>query len=613
MKDLIKAIATIFKYAGRTISVIRNTLFNLVFLFILFVLIAAFFSSETPQLEDNSLLHLNLTGDIVEEPPTSDALGSALESLAGAEEQQRYVLLQDILDAIETAADDSAITAILLDLKNLGAVGINQMQAIGESLKTFRQQGKKVYAAEYFYTQKQYYLASYADTIVVNPMGGVDLHGFGTYPLYFKEAIDKLKVHYHVFKVGDYKSALEPFTRNSMSEYARSQNAQWLNDLWGNFTSDIAEQRGFSQQIIADYIENIAAKLAATNGDTAQLALDIGLVDKILTHNDLKRFLKKATQNASDNLVTLNEYLNFVDQSYAFSNNGGNEVGIVVAEGKIVGGNQPAGIIGSESLGKLLRNARENHSVKAVVLRINSGGGSAFASEIIRQEILELKNAGKPVVVSMGAIAASGAYWISANADQIWASPTTLTGSIGIFGAIPTFEDTLAEMGVYSDGVGTTSLSAGLNVTQPLPESLKKSIQLTVNNGYDRFLSIVANGRGIDREQMELIAEGRVFSGLKAKELNLVDELGGLSGAVAAAADLAGLDDYDTVYIQREISFRDRLIQQLTTESVALFPDFFTSSPLADIYYKTQRQFKNLLIMDDPHGIYADSMLQLPE
>jgi len=613
MKDLIKAIATIFKYAGRTISVIRNTLFNLVFLFILFLLIAAFFSSETPQLRDNSLLHLNLTGDIVEEPPTSDALGSALESLAGSEEKQRYVLLQDVLDAIETAADDSAITAILLDLKNLGAVGINQMQAIGEALKSFRQQGKKVYAAESFYTQKQYYLASYADTIVVNPMGGVALHGFGTYPLYFKEAIDKLKVHYHVFKVGDYKSALEPFTRNSMSEYARSQNAQWLNDLWGNFTSDIAEQRGFPQQVITDYIENLAAKLATTNGDTAQLALGIGLVDKILTHNDLKRFLKKDTRNASENLVTLNEYLNFVDQSYAFSNNGGNEVGIVVAEGKIVGGNQPAGIIGSESLGKLLRNARENRSVKAVVLRINSGGGSAFASELIRQEILELKNAGKPVVVSMGAIAASGAYWISADADQIWASPTTLTGSIGIFGAIPTFEDTLAEIGVYSDGVGTTSLSAGLNVTQPLPESLKKSIQLTVNNGYDRFLSIVANGRGIDREKMELIAEGRVFSGLKAKELNLVDELGGLSEAVIAAADLAGLADYSTVYIQRDISFRDRLIQQLTTESVALFPDFFTSSTLADIYYRTERQFKNLLIMDDPHGIYADSMLQLPE
>ncbi|WP_136795869.1 signal peptide peptidase SppA [Desulfosediminicola ganghwensis] len=613
MKDLIKAIANIFKYTGRTISVIRNTLINLVFLFILFVLVVGIFSSDAPQLNDNSLLHLNLSGDIVEEPPTTDALTSAVDSLAGSEQKQRYVLLQDVIDAIETAADDNAITAILLDLKNLGAAGLNQMNTIGEALNAFRQKGKKVYASEDFYTQKQYYLASYADTIIVNPMGGVDLHGFGTYPLYFKEAIDKLKVNYHVFKVGDYKSALEPFTRNSMSEYARSQNSQWLNDLWESFSGSIALQRGFSPEVIPNYIENIATNLAAAGGDTAQLALDNGLVDKVLTHNDFKRFLKKATDNASENLITLNNYLSFVDQSYNSYNNNGDVIGIVVAEGKIVGGNQPAGVIGSESLGKLLRDARENQSVKAVVLRINSGGGSAFASEIIRQEVLELKEAGKPIVVSMGALAASGAYWISADADQIWASPTTLTGSIGIFGAIPTFEDTLAEIGVYSDGVGTTSLSAGLNVTQPLPESLRRSIQLTVENGYERFLSIVENGRGIEQDRMELIAEGRVFSGMKAKEIDLVDELGGLSDAVVAAAELAGLDDYSTVYIKREISVRDKLIKQLTNATISVFPDFFASSFLVNIYRKMQHQVRDLLIMNDPNGIYADSMLQLPE
>lgn len=612
MKDLISSILNIFYYAGRIITHIRNTILNTLFLLILIVVLVSYFASSPSEIADNSILKLTLSGDIVEERRPTPPFDMLVAESLGMEQQPRQMLLQDVLDIIHAAAFDPAIQAILLDLKGLGSIGLDQMQTIGSALNIFRHQGKKVFAAEDFYTQKQYYLASYADTVILNPMGGVELHGFGRYPLFFKDALDKLQVNYHVFRVGTYKSAIEPITRNSMSDDARAQNSTWLKVLWANYTKDVTAQRGLPATALTEYIENIDTNLAATKGDTAQLARKTGLVDMLLTREQLNTYLKSATGSSSSAVVSTDNYLAHVEPSYTATDEDHTEIGIIVAEGNILGGRQPAGVIGSESLIERLRDARENHSIKGVVLRINSGGGSAFASEIIRQEILELKKTGKPLVVSMGTMAASGGYWISADADQIWASPTTLTGSIGIFGAIPTFERSLASLGIHSDGVGTTSLSAGMNLAQPLNPELKQSIQLTVNNGYTRFLTIVENGRNIEREKLNLIAEGRVFSGERAKELNLIDNLGSLDDAVEAAADLAGLKKYSPVYIERKSSVREQVLQFLSATTISLFPEFFASSPLQDMYTQIQKGISELVLMDDPHSIYAHAMLQPP-
>lgn len=615
MKDLVLSILNILGHAGRIISLVRNTILNTFLLLLLIIGIASYLSSSPPTIPENSIIKLTLKGDVVEERRPTSTLDTLLAEALGTDEEPQYMVLQDILDIINTAAFDPAVKALILDLKGLGSVGLDQMQTIGAALNVFRHQGKKVFAAEDFYTQKQYYLAAYADTIILNPMGGVDLHGFGLYPLYFKDALDKLQVNYHVFRVGTYKSAIEPITRNTMSDEARVQNLEWLNTLWNSYTRDVAAQRkrhGLTTAALTEYIDDIETKLAATNGDTARLALNTRLVDLLLTREQLDSHLQSATGFATLAVVSTEDYMTQIEPSYAATEQNENEIGIIVAEGTILGGEQPAGAIGCDSLAERLRSAREDDSIKGVVLRINSGGGSAFASEIIRQEILELKKAGKPLVVSMGTLAASGGYWISADADQIWAAPTTLTGSIGIFGAIPTFERSLATLGIHSDGVGTTGLSAGVNLAQPLTPELKQSIQLTVNHGYARFLEIVEKGRKIEHVNLATIAEGRVFSGEKAKELKLVDNLGTLEEAIAATAELAGLKEFSPVYIERTPSVREQIMQQLSAATVSLLPDPLASTPMRNIYRQIRKELGSFVLMDDPQGLYAQAMLQLP-
>jgi len=610
MKDLLLSILNIFKCAGRVISFIRNIIFNTTLLFLIALLFFAYFISRPPTIPTNSILKLSLRGDIVEERRTTSTFERFLTEAFDTSRTPQYTTLQDILDSITTAALDPAINGILLDLKDLGNIGFNQMRAIGQTLSSFKHQGKKVFAAEDFYTQKQYYLASYADTIILNPMGGVEMHGLGTYPLYFKDALDKLQVNYHVFRVGAYKSAIEPIARSSMSPEARNQNLEWLNMLWDIFTNDVSVQRGLKAQAIEEYIDNIDSNLAAAGGDTAKLALDSHLVDRLLTREALYNYLKSQSGGQDLSLVAIDDYLAKVEPSYtATDDDTAPEIGIIVAEGKILGGEQPPGVIGSDSLIKQLQNARENPKVRGVVLRINSGGGSAFASEIIRQEILELKKSGKPVVVSMGAVAASGGYWISANADQIWASPVTLTGSIGIFGAVPTFERSLAHLGIYSDGVGTTKFAAGVNLTQPLKQELETSIQLTLNNGYNRFLGIVEEGRKIEKDKLSSIAEGRVFSGERAKELGLVDSLGSLNDAINAAAKLAGIEHFSPIYIERDRSLREEILQSFSASASLLFPDLFASVSGHGLYRQFEKQLGNVLLMSDPHNIYAYAIL----
>lgn len=610
MRNLLRSILGIFRFIGRMLTFVRNTAFNLLFLLVILIVIIALFTGGTHRLEDNSLLVLSLTGDIVEEKQPVSSAGKLFQEMQGEPARDAETLLQDILHIIDRATEDDRIAAIQLDLKDLGNAGIDQLQAIGAALKRFRATGRQVIAAEDLYTQKQYYLAAYADLVAVNPMGGVDLHGYGAYPLYFREALDKLKINYHVFRVGTYKSAIEPITRDSMSPEARRQNALWLASLWDSYVADVTQERKISRANIDTYTNFVDRLLADVDGDTAKLALKTGLVDRIWTRPQLQSHLAALAGTSSGRdytSISSADYLRLIGPAAQGGSTALNKVGILVAQGNILPGKQPSGVVGGDTLADLIKVAREDATVKAVVLRINSGGGSAFASEIIRQELLELKKSGKPLVVSMGTMAASGGYWIAADADQIWAAPTTLTGSIGIFGAIPTFENTLAELGIHSDGIGTTPLASGLNLARPLSPQLQATIQLSVDHGYRQFLAIVQQGRKIDRQQLESIAEGRVFDGRTAQKIGLVDELGGLDEAVAAAAGLAGIaDDFEPYPIRRSPSLGEWMLEKLAAEQQA-WSKLSLSMPgiVQDLHRRFSATFGPLPLLADPNGLYA--------
>ena len=614
MKDLIASIFNIFKYIGRFFTFIRNFLMNMLLIIIFIAIIIALIPREISLVPRGTVLRLDISGDIVEEKRLLGSLEKLFKEPFSLSLPQPETALQDILDVINMSAKDDSISVLLLNLKDMGHAGMNQLGNIGQALQHFKESGKTVVAAEDYYTQSQYYLASYANRILINPMGGVDIHGFGVYRLYFKDALEKLEINYNVFKVGTYKSAIEPFTRNSMSPADKQQNELWLSALWQLYTEEITKQRNISVEAIHYYTNNIAEALNSTNGDTAELALKTGLVDQIATRQEMISYLSSLTPFPSEepNILSSITYLDGVTPSYTEDASHNPKIGLIIAEGTILPGKQPPGMIGGESLAMLIKETRENQEIKALVLRINSGGGSAFASEVIRQELLELKKSGKPIVVSMGTVAASGGYWIAADADEIWAAPSTITGSIGIFGAIPTFEKTLASLGIYSDGIGTTPLSTGLDLTQPLPEQLKAAIQQTITYNYDQFLQIVANGRNLDMTKVAELAQGRVYDGQTAKTLGLVDKLGSLEDAVGAAGRLAGLKSFSTIYIRTPVSVKEQFLQFLTTTTAFWGDTSFIQNPVV-IRIKNMifRQLDKAMLIDDPRGVYAQCLVNL--
>lgn len=621
MKNIISAFSILFRWIGKLLTTTRAVLGNLFFLTLMVVLFLVLFTEKKAPVFQDAALVLSLSGDIVEEKRPVNPLAELIPEIMPNQQVPSETLLQDILDAIHHATGDSRIKCILLDLKNLGTVGLDQLRIIGHALDQFKQSGKKVIAAEDFYRQKTYYLAAHASEVYLNPMGGVELNGFGAYRLFFRAALEKLRINYHVFRVGTYKSAVEPITRDSMSIEAKEQTRDLLNSLWALFTGDITRQRALSADAIDRYANGIIAGLAATGGDTARLAMEHKLVDGLMDRQEIHDYLIKQTAAAPEkgfSQIALRDYLRTLTPSYKAKSRPGaadHIVGVIIAEGMILDGTQPPGAIGGNSLAALIRKARLDPAVRAVTLRINSGGGSAFASEIIRQEILELKKSNKPLVVSMGSTAASGGYWIAADADEIWASPATVTGSIGIYAAIPTFENSLAALGVHSDGVGTTQLASGLNLTHPLPPPLKEAIQMTLDHGYHRFLSLVAAGRNIDMEKVQTLAEGRVYTGKEAQELGLVDKIGNLEEAIASAARLAKLDAYTACYIERPRTFSEEMLELFTGGVMAAMSGPIQSHPLFQQMARLSAPAKGLrefLLFNDPAGLYAHSLIHGP-
>ena len=551
----------------------RKIIINLVFFTVLLILILTLTSGEeTITVKPGSALVLNISGDVVEQKHEIDPIDAFVSEALEQPDTAPEVLLADIIAVIKHAENNNNISMIVLDLKNMSGSGITKLSDIAQAITQFKSSGKKVIAVGEQYSQNQYYLASFADEVWLNPKGWMLLDGYGRYQLYFKSALDKLSISQHVFRVGTYKSAVEPYIRDDMSDAAKEANQLWLTDLWQQYKIDVAQQRNFDVSNFDEDVDVLVAKLKAANGNIAEYALANSWVDALKTREQINHELINmlgSDGEESYKKIVFNDYLNVIKNPFAVPVFNGDKVAVVVAKGTILDGEQKPGTIGGASTAALLRKARMNKEVKAVVLRVDSPGGSAYASEVIRQEVELLKAAGKPVVASMGTYAASGGYWISAPADKIYASPTTITGSIGIFGFFMTFENSLSKLGIYTDGVGTTDI-AGFGLTRELTPGMANIVQLNIERGYRDFIELVASNRNMSTAEVDAIAQGRVWSGKKAMELGLVDALGNIDNAIEAAAELAGLQDYSTLLIEKEKSSRALFLQSLFGQASVL-------------------------------------------
>lgn len=612
MKEKKSTIARITLGLFSLLNTSRKIIINLVFFTLLLIFIIAITRDEKNiTVEPGSALILNIRGDIVEQKHDIDPMDAFINEALEQPNTAPEVLLTDILSAIKQAATDDRISMMVLDLENMQGSGITKLSDIAKALTEFKSQGKKIIAIGEQYSQNQYYLASYADDIWLNPKGWMLLDGYGRYQLYFKSALEKLSISQHIFRVGTYKSAVEPYIRDSMSAAAKEANQLWLTDLWQQYKIDVAQQRNFAVSNFDENIDVLVTKLKAANGNIAEYALANNWIDALKTREQMKQDLINVVGSNGDKgykNIAFDDYLTLINSNTLMESTSSNKVAIIVAKGTILTGNQKPGTIGGTSTAALLRQARDNENVKAVVLRVDSPGGSAYASEIIRQEVELLKASGKPVVASMGTYAASGGYWISAPADKIYASPTTITGSIGIFGFFMTFENTLSKLGIYTDGVGTTDI-AGFGITRELTPGMANIIQLNIERGYRDFVELVANNRNMTTAQVDAIAQGRVWSGSKALELGLVDALGDLDNAIEAAAQLANLESYDRLLIEKEKSPRTLFLQSLLGQASIFFGQpsdiHYSENKLTSLISTLSLELKQLAQFNDPQGIYS--------
>ena len=566
------------------------------------------FGSRHVVMPSSAALVVDLQGDLVEQF-SGDPTERAINRLAG-QKQQPQTRLRDVVAAIGKARDDNRIKALVLETDEMQGAGLEQLQYIGHAIRDFKKSGKPVFALGDSYDQAQYYLAATADTVFIHPMGRVFLRGFGLYQPYFKDALDKLGIEWNVFRVGKYKSAVEPFMRNDMSDEAREDYTGVLDALWGDYQKDVTQARKLPGDAIKNYIDGLPASLAAVGGDDAKLALEARLVDRIANPDQMQDVVAKVVGSADHGFrgVEYQQYLAAVDGDDHGPAGAGGKVAVVVAEGDIMDGNQPPGSVGGDSTSELIREARYDDSVKALVLRVDSPGGSSFASDLILREIQLTKEAGKPVVVSMGSVAASGGYWISMAGDKIYASPATITGSIGIFGMLPTFQDTLAKVGVHSDGVGTTKFSSAFDPTRSMAPEMKQAFQLSIDYGYQEFITKVAKYRHMKVEDVDAIAQGRVWPGSDAKRLGLVDAYGDLDDAIAEAAKLADMDKrYSVDYLEKQPSFLDRLLTSMADDSDSRLAGLKrpAMASLPPWYGRIMQIAASLGMFNDPRGIYA--------
>ncbi|ENG9750808.1 signal peptide peptidase SppA [Salmonella enterica] len=609
MRTLWRFIAGFFKWTWRVLNFVREMVLNLFFIFLVLVGVGIWMQigngNNSEQTVRGALL-LDISGVIVDKPSTNHRLGALGRQLFGASSDRlQENSLFDIVNAIRQAKDDRNITGIVLDLKNFTGADQPSMRYIGKALREFRDSGKPVFAVGENYSQGQYYLASFANKIWLSPQGQVDLHGFATNGLYYKTLLDKLKVSTHVFRVGTYKSAVEPFIRDDMSPAAREADSRWIGELWQNYLHTVSANRQISPQQLFPGAQAIIDGLTSVGGDTAKYALDHKLVDALASSADVEKALTKQFGWSK----TENSYraISYYDYSLKTPADTGGTIAVIFANGAIMDGEETPGNVGGDTTASQIRDARLDPKVKAIVLRVNSPGGSVNASEVIRAELAAARAAGKPVVVSMGGMAASGGYWISTPANYIVASPSTLTGSIGIFGVINTVENSLSSIGVHSDGVSTSPL-ADISMTKALSPEVQQMMQLSIEYGYKRFITLVADARKRTPEQIDKIAQGHVWTGEDAKANGLVDSLGDFDDAVAKAAELAKLKQWHLDYYQDEPTVLDMVMDSMTGSVRAMLPETIQAmlpAPLVSAANTVKAEGDKLAAFNDPQNRYA--------
>ncbi|AZL85316.1 signal peptide peptidase SppA [Aliivibrio salmonicida] len=608
MKGLFHFISKCFQAIWKLLSFTRQLVLNLFFLAFIGVIAFTFLSTDDIQQDqtvEKKALILDLSGPIVEESKFREPLERVTADLLGSQRSQENVLF-DIVDTIRYAAKDDNVSGLVLHLKEMNETSLTKLRYIAKAINTFKASGKPVYAIGDYYNQSQYYLASYADKIFMAPDGAVLLRGYGAYTLYYKDLLEKLNVSTHVFRVGTYKSAVEPYLRNDMSDAAKASTSAWLTQLWDAYLGDVSTNRQIDAKTLTMPMDQFIAKLTALNGDLSQMTVELGLVDKLATRQEVRKdLITEFGSNGYDSFKQIS-YYDYLPQVHPSIIPDAKDIAVVVASGAIMDGTQRQGTVGGDSTAALLRQARDDDNVKAVVLRVDSPGGSAFASEIIRNEVDALQEAGKPVVISMSSVAASGGYWISASADKIIAQPTTITGSIGIFGILTTFEKGLEKMGIHSDGISTSPFN-GIGLTRPLDKDVAQVMQLGIEHGYYRFIKLVSDHRDMSLDAVDNVAQGRVWTGKDALEHGLIDQLGDFDDAVQAAAELANMDAYNLFWVKEPLTPMEQFLEELSMSlNVSVKAELFSLAPeaLQPAISKVATDINMLNNFNDPKGQY---------
>lgn len=606
----------LFKAAWLGLDTLRRVL-HLILLLSLFILLLAGSGGQPVVVPASGALVVDPTGELVEQL-AGRPFDRVLAELDGS--QPPETLLPDLIEGIEHAAGDQRIKAIVLELDGLQGGGLPKLQALAAALQEFRQSGKKVIAVGGGYTRDQYYLAAHADEVIMHPLGLTLLEGYEYYRTFFRSGLEKLRIDVNVFKVGEFKSFVEPFTRDDMSAEDRQASERWVNALWGAWQRDVAAARKLEPAALDAYANRLPDLIEAAGGGAGQVAVDARLVDRLMTRTESDAYIaglvdgEEAPGGFSG--IGIRDYVRSLALESRLLRTRDRNVGVVVAAGEIVDGEAAPGTVGGDTLAAQLRDAAADDSVAAVVLRIDSPGGSMFASDVVLDELLALKAAGKPVVASMSSVAASGGYYIAMGADRIFASESTITGSIGVGALVPTVQRGLEALGVHVDGFGTTALAGQFRVDRPLGDDARRLLTASVDDAYRIFVGKVASSRNLSPERADGVARGRVWIGSDARDLGLVDELGGLDKAIAAAADLAGLAEgaYGLRYLRPPVSWFEQLLLQGMQAGIRLAvqlgwqpagPAALLPGPMGMELARLAREARVLAAWNDPRGIYA--------
>jgi protease IV len=606
----VHALGRIIYGVWRGLDVLRRFLHLVVLLAIFGVVIGAL-RQATPRVPEKAALVVRPSGELVEQL-SGEPLARAFSEAQG--EGTPQTLLWDLTTAIRAAAGDPRIAVLLIDTDDMDSAGQVKLEELASAINEFRRSGKKIISFGSYFLQNQYYLAAQADEVYLDPFGFVLIDGFDRYRMFYKDALDKLSVDMHLFRAGKFKSAEEPFIRRDMSPEDKEESQAYLQALWRGYRESVANARNLKSDVITQYTNGYVAAVAAAGGDTAKVAKDSALVSGLKTQQEIDDRLVDLVgadpSGKSYRQVSVSDYLRATRAVEKQQRGKGPAVGVVVASGEILNGKQPPGTVGGESTSLLLHAARLDADIRAVVLRIDSPGGSVLASEQIYREVMALKQDGKPVVVSMGDVAASGGYYIAAPADQIIASANTITGSIGVFASIPTFSRTLNKIGVNVDGIGTTPLSGADRIDRPLSAEAARLLQMTVDHTYEEFLARVAKGRSKTREAIDAIAQGRVWAGADAKQQGLVDRLGTFDDAVKEAAARGKLQPgYGVRRIEPELSLAQQLLFQVRSSGEQLLQRIgFARSGAAQLVKRLQpldAEMARWARLSAPNTVYA--------